>query len=247
MYRVIIVGEDKLIVEGLAGVVPWAKYSCRVIATASDIAHATELIRQTPPHILFTDIRMADGDGLSMLAELKPHHPDMQVTVLTGYRDFSYAHRAIRLGVVRFLLKPSSMEELEEALAAMTRNLRTLNILPQEEQAPPDLADSFLVRQAMAYIQERCTEKISLQDAADSCYISPWHLSKLLNKQTGQKFYDILNAARIALAKQLMADPSLRIGDIARQVGYRDSSHFSRVFKKMEGISANEYRNGYLG
>ena len=44
----------------------------------------------------------------------------MQIAVLTGYRDFEYAQRAIRLGVARFLLKPSKMDELEEALDYMT-------------------------------------------------------------------------------------------------------------------------------
>ena len=40
-----------------------------------------------------------------------------------------------------------------------------------------------------------------------------------------------------------MKDPSLRIGDVAEEVGFLDMAHFSRVFKKIEGISANEYRN----
>jgi YesN/AraC family two-component response regulator len=43
-----------------------------------------------------------------------------------------------------------------------------------------------------------------------------------------------------------MLDPSLRIGDISEMVGYVDTPHFSRVFKKLEGISANEYRNEKL-
>ena len=48
-------------------------------------------------------------------------------------------------------------------------------------------------------------------------------------------------------AKELLKDPSLRIGDIAEEVGFLDVAHFSRVFKKQAGISANEYRNTKLG
>ena len=58
--------------------------------------------------------------AFSMLAGLKGEFPRMQIAVLTGYRDFEYAQRAIRLGVARFLLKPSRMDELNEALAHMT-------------------------------------------------------------------------------------------------------------------------------
>ena len=47
----------------------------------------------------------------------------------------------------------------------------------------------------------------------------------------------------LATAKELLKDPSLRIGDVADMVGFLDMAHFSRVFKKMAGISANEYRN----
>ena len=48
---------------------------------------------------------------------------------------------------------------------------------------------------------------------------------------------------RIDAAKELLKDPSLRIGDIADEVGFMDIAHFSRVFKKQVGVSANEYRN----
>ena len=44
-------------------------------------------------------------------------------------------------------------------------------------------------------------------------------------------------------AKKLLEDPALRVGDVAEQVGFVDMAHFSRVFKKVTGISANEFRN----
>ncbi len=82
---------------------------------------------------------------------------------------------------------------------------------------------------------------------ADHCYVSQWHLSKLLNKHLGQSFYDLLNTERVRQAKRLMADPALRISEIAEQVGYADTAHFSRVFKKLEGVSAGEWRNLHCG
>lgn len=257
MYKVLIVDDESIIVEGLTRVIPWEKYGCEVVATAYDAAQGAQAIRAHKPDILFTDIRMPDGDGLSMLAGLRTEYPAMQVTVLTGFRDFNYAQQAIRLGVARFLLKPSKMEELEEALEVMTARLRQAGALPagekeaaeaeEKKEAPTDAAGSFVVRQAIAYIEEHCTEKISLQDVADTCYVSQWHLSKLLGKHSGKSFYDLLNLARVAKAKTLMADPALRIGDISDLLGYSDTSHFSRVFKKLEGVSANEYRNEHLG
>ena len=105
MYRVVLIDDERMIVEGLRKVIPWQDYGCEVAGTAEDASSGAELIREVRPHIVFTDIRMPGQDGLAMLAGLRSEFPDMQVSVLTGYRDFSYAQEAIRLGVTRFLLK----------------------------------------------------------------------------------------------------------------------------------------------
>ena len=241
MYRVVLIDDEQLIVEGLKKVVKWADYRCEVVATASDAVSGAAAIRKFQPHILFTDIRMPGDDGLTMLAGLKSEYPDMQVIVLTGYRDFQYAQEAIRLGVTRFLLKPSKMADINEALRAVTERLD--KAVPTESDEQREHSGSFLVRQATAYIESHYAEKLTLQDVADACFVSQWHFSKLLNKHTDGNFYDVLNAVRIDVAKRLLRDPSLKIGEIGEKVGYADTAHFARVFKKLTGMSANEYRN----
>ncbi len=251
MYKVVLIDDEAIIVAGLQRVVDWEAYHCQVVATAGGAEEGAAAIRAHRPDIVFTDIKMPDEDGLTMLAGLKGEFPRLQIAVLTGYRDFEYARRAIELGVSRFLLKPSKMDELAEALAHMTAALDAYAAeeegedaqVPEECSTATDRANSFLARKAKAYIAEHYTEKLSLQEVADHCYVSQWHLSKLLNKHLGQNFYDILNSVRIEKAKELLEDPSLRISEIAVLAGYADTAHFSRVFKKCEGVSANEYRN----
>lgn len=237
-YRVVIIDDEQIIVEGLRKVVKWADFNCEVAGTANNARTGTALIREIEPDILITDICMPGQDGLTMLAGLRSEFPDLQVTVLTGYRDFAYAQEAIRLGVTRFLLKPSRMAEINEALTAMTAKLG--NKEPSHEDQN---TGSFICNQAVAYIEEHYAEKLTLQDVADRCYVSQWHLSKLLNKYTGQSFLDTLNHTRIEAAKELLRDPKLKVGDIGLMVGYADTAHFSRIFKKLTGVSANEYRN----
>lgn len=249
MYRVILIDDEEIIVHGLQTVVNWQAFNCTVVATAYDAASGAIAIRTHRPDILFTDIRLPDKDGLTMLAGLRSEFPNMLVTVLTGYTDFEYAQRAIRLGVSRLLVKPSRMDEIQEALKFMTGKLEE-NDVPRAQRTEPDLlsqnANSFIVRQAMAYMEENYNQKITLQDVAEQCYVSQWHLSKLLNKTTGRSFYDLLNRIRIKAAKQLLKDPQFRIGDICEMVGYTDTAHFSRIFKKIEGMNANEYRNAVV-
>lgn len=242
MYRVVLIDDENIIVEGLRRVIKWADYGCEVVGTASDAVSGAALIREHRPHILFTDIRMPGQDGLTMLAGLRSEFPDMQVAVLTGYRDFAYAQEAIRLGVTRFLLKPSKMDEINEALQVMVHRLDKLPPEVENEEQSRN-AGSFIVNQALAYMETHYRDKLTLQTVADCCYVSQWHLSKLLNRFVQKSFYDILNAIRIRKAKELLSDPKLKIGDISDMIGYADTAHFARTFKKLEGMSANEYRN----
>ena len=242
MYRVLLIDDENIIVEGLRRVVRWADYNCQVVGTACDAEEGTRLIRRLHPDILFTDIRMPGRDGLSMVAALRSEYPDMQVAILTGYRDFAYAQEAIRLGVARFLLKPSKMEEIKEALTVMTQRLDRQPAIQEEEEQSQN-AGSFIVNQALSFMEKNYSQKLTLQAVADCCYVSQWHLSKLLNRYAEKSFYDILNAIRIQKAKELLADPKLKIGEIGEMVGYADTAHFARTFRKLEGMSANEYRN----
>lgn len=264
MYRVVIVDDEDIIVTGLSKLLPWQKYNCELAGTAGNGESALKLIRHFKPHILFTDIRMPGMDGLSLIAALRSEFPDMQITILSGYPDFEYAQRAIRLGVSSYILKPSKMAELEDALKQMTHRLDTLaasgtahspvnqvpppsstppDAPPQSDDNDPDNAGNFIINNAVKYIEEHYAEKLTLPDVADQVYVSQWHLSKLIARTTGQSFSDLLNGVRIKEAKKLLADPSLKIWEISEMVGFSDVTHFSRIFKKLENRSANEYRN----
>ncbi len=275
MYKAVIIDDEPIIVEGLTKAVDWSKWDCRVAGSACNGKEGLEVIRKERPNLIISDIRMPEIDGLSMVAALKSEFPHMQICILTGYRDFDYAKQAIKLGVTRFLLKPSKIDELEEAIQAMKLKLDEIsrihpeicgeeandivysdmhNEAPDGEEGYKDNdakseisddspANSFIVNKALEYIKEHYAEKLRLLDVADEVYVSQWHLSKLINKHTGSNFSEILNGIRVEKAKQLLKDPALKIYDIAEQVGFLDLTHFSRVFKKMEGISANEYRN----
>jgi YesN/AraC family two-component response regulator len=246
MYRVVLVDDEHVILNGLARAVPWESMNCRVIGTASNGEEGLRLIREQRPDILMTDIRMPNMDGLSMVAALRSEFPRLQITVLTAFRDFEYAQTALNLGVCRYLLKPSKMDELYEAIRTMTARLDALPPLPageEPEEEPGGKAGNFIVRQALDYMQAHCAEHLSLNDVAEHVYVSQWHLSKLLNRKTDQSFFDLLAGMRIARAKELLKDPALRIHEIAEETGFSDVAHFSRSFKKITGCTPGEYRN----
>lgn len=247
-YKVVIVDDEEIIAEGLSKVIDWGSMGCEVMATAFDAKEGEEAIRQHQPHILLTDVNMPNVSGLDMLAGIRSEFPQLQVTIISGHSDFSLAQEAMRLGACRYLLKPTKMDEIYEAIKAM------IAILDQQHEGKEEVseekpveenseANSFIVRQALAYIKENHAQKLTLNQVAEQCYVSQWHLSKLLNGQLKQNFYEILNQTRIERAKELLKDPSLRVSDVSDMVGYGEAAHFSRVFKKETNMSANEFRS----
>ena len=257
LFKVVIIDDEPIIVEGLSKVIKWDKYGCQLVGTAFDGNEGMELIEEKNPDIVFSDIAMPGMQGLQMIAGLRVEHKDMMITILTGYRDFDFAQMAIKLGVCRFLLKPSNLAELEEAVQYMVDTLKSkenqehasLNTeeISGAEEENHGTAGSFLVKNALEYLEEHYAERLTLGELAEKMYVSQWHLSKLLNRHTKKNFNELLNETRICEAKKLLKDPSLRVGDVADMVVFFDIAHFSRVFKKYTGMSANEYRNKKLG
>lgn len=276
MYKVIIVDDEPIIVEGLRKGIEWANWNCKIAGTAGNGMEGLKLVREIKPDILISDISMTNMDGLTMVAAIKSEYPNIEVCLLTGFRNFEYAQQAIKLGVTRFLLKPSKIDELEEAIDAMIKNLKSRGEMGEEQTVPniwnmedeeekylyetfvknrivssEDMegkikftdANNYIVKNAIKFIYENYKLKLSLLDVAEQCYISNWHLSKLLNKYTGRGFFEIINIIRLDKAKELLKTTSYKIQDISEMIGFQDVTHFSRIFKSYEGVSPKEFRS----
>lgn len=93
------------------------------------------------------------------------------------------------------------------------------------------------------YIDEHVEEKITLNQLSNLFNISPNYLSILFSKYNDLGFIDYVNHAKIECAKQLLDEGTLKVYEISDRLGYESAFYFSRVFKKIEGISPREYVN----
>ena len=93
------------------------------------------------------------------------------------------------------------------------------------------------------YIDEHVEEKITLNQLSNLFNISPNYLSILFSKYNDLGFIDYVNHAKIECAKQLLDEGTLKIYEISDRLGYESAFYFSRVFKKIEGMSPREYVN----
>ncbi|MDR1471855.1 MAG: helix-turn-helix domain-containing protein [Synergistaceae bacterium] len=98
------------------------------------------------------------------------------------------------------------------------------------------------INKAVQYIWQNYSNKITLEDAAKTVYLSPSYFCKLFQKRVGCNFNVYLNRLRIEKSKQLLLQYDLRIADIVSMVGFEDQSYFTKVFKRIAGVSPTHFR-----
>lgn len=86
---------------------------------------------------------------------------------------------------------------------------------------------------------------LSRETIAEQVYLNPAYLSRLFRKETGKSLTDYMVEQRMSKAKVELARTNVKISDIAVSVGYSNFSHFSKLFKKMTGMTPQEYRRRY--
>lgn len=116
MYKLILVDDEADVREGVYQEIDWAGCGFEVTGRAENGREALEQAERWSPDVVVTDIRMPFMDGLQLSERIRAEHPSAKIIILTGFDEFEYARKAIRLGVEEFVLKPFSSREFMQAL-----------------------------------------------------------------------------------------------------------------------------------
>jgi two-component system response regulator YesN len=136
---------------------------------------------------------------------------------------------------VQVHLEPAG-QDLAEVGAALRR---ARSAVSREVRLSP------IVRRARALIRQRYADpELSLEAAAAELRVSPVYLSRILKQELGASFVSLVTMMRMEKATRLLAGTDLAIHEIAESVGYVSQHYFSTAFKKMFGVSPNQYRKG---
>ncbi|HEY5584212.1 MAG TPA: response regulator [Ruminiclostridium sp.] len=122
-YKVVVVEDEPKILRNIIQKIENADTLFKVHGSASNGVDAIELINTIKPDVLFTDIRMPIMDGLELIKHIKTEHPNLQIVILSGYNEFEYAQKAIKLGVIDYLLKPVEEDSLKKTLNGIKSKL----------------------------------------------------------------------------------------------------------------------------
>ncbi|MFC0211997.1 response regulator [Paenibacillus chartarius] len=123
MFRVMLVDDERIILEGISQLVDWHALGTELVATARNGVEAFERIGEHMPDIVISDIRMPGMDGLELVARAYAAYPNVRFVLLSGFGEFDYASRAMQYGVRHYLLKPTNEEKIGEALKELVAEL----------------------------------------------------------------------------------------------------------------------------
>lgn len=129
MYSILIVDDEEIILNGIRDTIAASELPLKSIQTANSASMALEMMEKQPFDLILSDIRMPDMDGLEMGERAKQIWPETRIIFLTGYQDFEYARKALRLNSDDFLVKPVQDEKL---LAAISRIIEKMDRLWME-------------------------------------------------------------------------------------------------------------------
>ena len=208
---------------------------CRILEAANGV-QALELLQgEEAPLFILLDLMMPELDGIGVLEALQrdARLRDIPVIVLTAQRLSDDDMGRLGRGVASILQKGmfTTEETLAQVQGALARNKR----LGSETQR--------LARKVMAYIHAHYAEDISREQMASHAGISGRHLTRCFVQEAGLSPIDYLNRFRVVQARRLLDEGSMNITEIMNAVGFRDSSYFSRVFRREVGMSPSAYRN----
>lgn len=129
----------------------------------------------------------------------------------------------------------SSAEDFSSRMQELTDTVQLLSV--------PD--GSAQVRQACRMILDDPHGQNSIGSIAERLFTTKKYLSALMKKETGRSAVKYITQIKIERAKKLIRDSGMRVGEISEMLGFADSDYFSKVFKKMTGLSPREYREAY--
>ena len=240
--RVMVVEDEQRARQGLSNLIQSASRDCQVVSMVANGVKALEEINLTKPDVVFTDLRMPFMDGMTLIEAAQSFTNIPRFIIISAYEQFDTARKALALGVVDYLVKPVTLEDVQKALNRVSFKegreedlSRNLEISQDFPHASPHVIN------AIKLIEQSHAASITQESIADELGITKEYLSYLFHRDTGETFSNYLKRYRIGLAVKLFKEKQLNKADIAHHVGFTDPKYFSRVFKEITGMSLTSF------
>jgi two-component system response regulator YesN len=157
--KLLLVDDEEHTRMGIKNVIDWEAHDIEICAEARDGIEALEQIEKFNPEILLTDIRMPEMDGLQLIEKASVKYPTLKFIIMSGYEDFSYAQKALKLGVTDYLLKPCKKQEIMDTVLRVKALIEAER---QQEKSYEQLRSQF--QESYPVLKERHLMKLIQSD-----------------------------------------------------------------------------------
>lgn len=157
MIKVLLVDDEPFILQGLKVLIDWEGLGCEIVSTASNGKEAFEYIESNEVDILITDIKMPEMNGIELLKSIRESgNSELDVIILSGYKDFEYAMQGMKYGCAGYVLKPVEKEEISVLIKKLAekKSESILEILEKE-----NMESAYLARNVIAVLFGKYDEK----------------------------------------------------------------------------------------
>ncbi len=243
MLKLLIVEDEFWVRQRLVTGFDWKGIGFRTVFEAENGQQALELYQKELPDIIITDIRMPLISGLDLIKELKRLKTKSRIIIISGYEDFEFAREALRLGVIDYLIKPieefALLESVKNCINATGEEL-------SEQEEPPSDVTRKIIRKALDYMEQNYYAHITMSSVADYVHLSSAYFCRIFREELGHTFTEHLIQMRMNKVCELLADPTLKISEIALEAGFTDMKYFYKLFKRYYHMKPTTYREECL-
>lgn len=124
MYNVLLVDDERIILEGISKIINWEEIGTQLIGTAKNGIEAYDFILKNRPQIVICDIKMPGLNGLELVKRISEKGLTTKFIILSGFGEFNYAKKAMEYGVKYYLVKPCNENSIVEALQNVMEEIK---------------------------------------------------------------------------------------------------------------------------
>ena len=250
MCDIVIADDEHLEREVLKRIISNVK-GARTVAESKTGQPAVEYCASLMPHMIFLNCAANGAGGLEAAWKIRKNDQRIAIVLTTADERFLLRHDFSAININEFLQKPIRPAKIDEIVRKYTRAVETKKAAEAAEAkkdlysqvyTPTNKAMYKEISDALSYINANFMKNLSLEEVADTVYLSTSYLSRLFKKEVGVNFSSYLLLKKLEEAKRLLKETDMSVMRISGSLSFSDPSYFCRVFKKHINQTPKEFR-----
>ena len=185
-------------------------------------------------HFIILDYKLGKSNGFNLISHIRKHRLNIPILILTAYSSKSVMIEAIDKKPDAFIEKPINFQELQDRIDTLTNKA-----FPENQK---NYTISIIITNILDDLNNNDPHILELRDYAAQYKMSYKYLSRVFKEKSQYSFRDLVVAKKIRIAEAMLKKTDLSVVDIASRIGYWNPSSFMKIFKKIKGLTPDQFR-----